>query len=626
MHDNELSFVPLLIVISLSFIAPVVLSPVRRFGIPVIVGEIAAGIVVGHSGLNLVAEDRVLEVLSVFGFAYLMFLSGLEMDFSQIQRLRKVDSLSALQRAARNPFAIGGLMFALTGLCSVAGGFYIAYLGLVDNPWLMALILSTTSLGVVAPVLKERGLLGNRYGQSVLVCALIADFVTILLISAYVILSSSGLTPELLLILLLILAFLAAYQLAARFRDNPPAQKLMRLLSTATSQIQVRGSIAVALVFIALAESLGIENILGAFLAGVIISLLTGRQSSVLRDKLDAIGYGFFIPVFFITVGIRFDLPALMASGSAIELVVLLTVIAYAVKFVAGLVFKLAYSWPETLAASTLLSARLSLIIAVATIGTQLGVITPALESGIILMAIVTCLLSPILFSRLIPVHSQTDAPILVIGADADADAEALMRRLRHLGMTAVAVADMPAAEDRGDNPPGDRPSQAIIQRLREAGISEAGAVVAMATSDADTLQICRIARNIHAVPNIVAWVQDARLNRRFIDMGVRVINPSNFKLMILESLVLSGHAVMPVQQVEGDRDVRVIKLRNLWLRERPLRHMTLPDSVSVVRIERGGDVIFPGLDTIARANDIFTLTGDTKDVDLAARRLARPW
>lgn len=624
MHESELSFVPLLIVISLSFIAPVVLSPVRRFGIPVIVGEIAAGIVVGQSGLNLVAEDRVLEVLSVFGFAYLMFLSGLEMDFSQIPRLRKVDSLGALQRAARNPFAIGGLMFALTGLCSVAGGFYIEYLGLVDNPWLMALILSTTSLGVVAPVLKERGLLGNRYGQSILVCALIADFVTILLISAYVILSSSGLTPELLLILLLVLAFLAAYQLAARFRDNPPAQKLMRLLSTATSQIQVRGSIAVALVFIALAESLGIENIFGAFLAGVIVSLLTGSQSSILRDKLDAIGYGFFIPVFFITVGIRFDLPALLASGSAIELVVLLTVIAYAVKLVAGLVFKLAYSWRETLAASTLLSARLSLIIAVATIGTQLGVITPALESGIILMAIVTCLLSPVLFNRLVPMRSQTDAPILVVGADPDA--EALIRRLRHLGMPTVAVADMPAAEGNGDNPRADRPSQAIIQRLREAGIGQAGGVVAMAASDEDTLQVCRIARNIHSVPNIVAWVQDPRLNRRFIDMGVRVINPSNFKLMILESLVLSGQPVMPVQQAEGDQDVRVVKLRNLWLRERPLRHMTLPDSVSVLRIERGGDVIFPGLDTVARANDIFTLTGDAKDVDLAARRLARPW
>ena len=108
--------------------------------------------------------------------------------------------------------------------------------------------------------------------------------------------------------------------------------------------------------------------------------------------------------------------------------------------------------------------------------------------------------------------------------------------------------------------------------------------------------------------------------------MGVRVINPSNFKLMILESLVLSGQPAMPVQQDDGEREVRVVKLRNLWLRERALRHMALPDSVSVLRIERGGDVIFPGLDTIARANDIFTLTGDAADVDLAARRLARPW
>lgn len=138
-------------------------------------------------------------------------------------------------------------------------------------------------------MLKERGLIEVAYGQALLVAALIADFATILLVSGYAMLRV-GATVDLLLILVLLVVFAAVWRLAERARSNPPARRLMHALSSATSQIRVRGSMALALIFIALAESLGIENILGAFLAGSIVSLLSGSESSVLREKLDAIG------------------------------------------------------------------------------------------------------------------------------------------------------------------------------------------------------------------------------------------------------------------------------------------------------------------------------------------------
>ncbi len=621
MHESEISFIPLLIVVALGFLVPVALSPVRRFGIPVIVGEIVAGIVVGQSGLGLVETGRVLEVLSAFGFAYLMFLSGLEMDFSQIPQSRSLHGSSRIGRLVRNPFALGGLMFALTALCSVAAGFYLRHIGVVDGPWLMAMILSTTSLGVVAPVLKERGLLAERYGQTILVCALIADFVTVLLISSFVLFRSEGLSLEMFVVLILVMVFLIVYQLAARFREHVPAQNLMRMLSTATAQIQVRGSLAVALVFIALAESLGAENILGAFLAGVIISLLSGSHSSVLREKLDAIGYGFFIPVFFIMVGVQFDLPALLASGSGLQLVAVLVAIAIAVKLAGGMVFRLAYSWRQTLAASTLLSARLSLIIAVATIGREIGAITPALEAAIILVAIVTCLLSPMLFNRLLPPGPRPRDHILVAGAGADA--RALVARLRALELDVEAVALREAhAEDEAEG----GSSSARLARLREAGINEAGIVVAMAEYDEDNQYVCRLARDIHSVHNVVAWVRDPAHNRRFLDAGAQVINPSTSKLLMLESLILSGEARTLSPDQALSQDVRVVKLRNRWLRDQKLRDLGLPDGVSVLRIERGGEVLIPGLDSSTRANDVFTLAGDAGLVDEVARRLARPW
>ena len=625
MHESDLSFVPLLIVIALSFLVPLALSPVRRLGIPVIVGEIVAGIVVGKSGLGLVSEGPVLEVLSVFGFAYLMFLSGLEIDFTQIPSRRGLRAGSRLQRTVRNPFAVGIAMFLLTGVGSVLAGFWLRHVGLVDNPWLMALILSTTSLGVVAPVLKERGLIGLRYGQTILVCALIADFVTILLISSYVILRSKGVTLELFLVLVLVLIFLGAYRIAARVRENVPAQRLMRLLSSATSQIRVRGSLALALVFIALAEGLGIENILGAFLAGVIVSLLAGSQSSFLREKLDAIGYGLFIPIFFITVGVNFDLPALLASGSALELVLLLTAVAFGVKLLGGLVFRLAYGWRETFAASTLLSSRLSLIIAVATIGMEIGAISPAMDAAIILVAIITCMISPVLFSKLLPASYEARERVLVAGDDADA--ESLTRRLRHQNLEATQVTGLPDHETEGAG--GERPAappQAMVRDLREAGIEQATALVAMQADDERNLHVCRIARELHAVRNVVAWVRDPDRNRRFLDLGVRVINPANSKLLILEGMVLSAEAFAPEPEAEADQDVRAVKLHNRLLANQPLRNLALPEGVSVLRIQRRDTVLVPGRDTVVRANDILTLAGDAEPVDAAARRLTRRW
>lgn len=622
MHANELSFVPLLIVIALSFAVPVVLSPVRRFGIPVIVGEIIAGMLIGQSGFDLVQQEPVLEVLSVFGFAYLMFCSGLEMDFSQIPRQPHggLRSVGGIRRAARNPFFLGTLMFLTTAACSLAAGWYVSQLGLIDNPWLMALILSTTSLGVVAPVLKERGMMESRYGQTLLVCALIADFATIMLISGYVLARRGGSGFEPMLVLLLILAFVVAWQLASRLGDHPPLQRLMHWVSSATSQIQVRGSLAIALIFIGLAETLGIEVILGAFLAGVIVSLLAGNRTSALKEKLEAIGYGFFIPVFFIMVGVRFDLPALLGSGPGLMLVALLVVIAFGTKLLGGLVFRLGYSWRETFAASTLLSARLSLIIAVATIGRQIGAIGPDLEAALILTAIITCLISPVVFARILP-REKLEQPLTLVAGNGE-DADALTMRLRRQTSSVAHVTDLPDAPvwEITDSPP-----EALVASLHDAGVDQARAVVAMADSDADNLWICKIARHVHGVRDIVSWVHDPDLNPSFAAAEAQIINPSNFRVLLLESLLTTGQAKLSADETRrAKRGTRVVKLRNFWLREQTLGAIALEPEVRVQSIERGDEVIFPGPDTVLHANDRITLAGKGEALSDVARRFSK--
>ncbi|MFC2055486.1 cation:proton antiporter, partial [Chloroflexota bacterium] len=287
--EQEASFVPLLIVILLAVLAPIVTSRNKWVRIPTVVGEIIAGIIVGQSVLGLVTHNEILDILALLGFAYLMFLSGLEVDFEALFPRRSV-VVSSLRERLVNPLYLGMLTFLLTLLLALTAAWGLHALDAADDLWLMALILSTTSLGLVVPVLKERNLLGHSFGQALLISAVIADFATMLLVSVYVVLRTRGLTAEVMLFLLLFGAFATAYRVARAAHHRFPTLGMMDGLAQATTQINVRGAFAIALFFIALAQGLGVEMILGAFLGGALISLLSNKGASDLRHNDDQIG------------------------------------------------------------------------------------------------------------------------------------------------------------------------------------------------------------------------------------------------------------------------------------------------------------------------------------------------
>jgi trk system potassium uptake protein TrkA len=620
MEHSEISFVPLLIVIVLAFFVPVLLSRFRGLGIPIVVGEIIAGIIVGQSGLGLVEEGPVLGVLSALGFAYLMFLSGLEIDFGKVLSIQGDESKKGVHKATGNPILIGAVIFLLTIIVSTSVAFVMYNLGMVPDPWIIALLLSTTSLGVVVPVLKESGFSAGRYGQTLLVTALIADFVTILLISVYVLLRTQGLTAELLLILVLFAAFVAAHQAAILSQRHLPTERIFERLSSATTQIKLRGSFLLALVFIALAESLGVEIILGAFLAGVIVSFLSQGEGTFFREKLDAFGYGFFVPIFFIMVGVGFDLPALLSSRSALLLVPVLLGVAYLVKSGPALLFRLNHSWRETLAAGVLLSSRLSLIIAAAAIGLQLELITPAINSAIILIAIITVIVSPVVFNRLMQSAEPERETVVIVGCRPLG--EQLSLRLRDHGLDTLFICDDDRRDQGSDGQVWTRAT--LVQALQAAKLDQAKAVVAIEQNDGDNLQVCRLARGVFGVANVIAWVQDPSRNASFRELGVRVMNPAYASVLIMESLVLNQHAFSISNDVDETQTVRDIKLQNSHYVGRRLDNITLPGAVAMLMIERSGDILVPDLETRLRANDTITLVGGEDDVDEAARLLAQ--
>jgi Kef-type K+ transport system membrane component KefB len=300
-------FTNLLIVVVVAFAAPFALGLAPRLRLPAVVLEIVAGIAIGPSGLGWVQIDEPVEILALIGLAFLLFLAGLEID---VQRLRG--------RTLR----ITSLGFVVSLVIGVGVGIAFHAGGLVRSPLFIAIVLSSTSLGVIVPVLKDSGNVGSSFGQLVIAAASIADFGAIILLSLFFSGQGSTDTTGKLILLGLFAVLVAVIGLAIRgFERSDRLSSVLSALQDTTAQIRVRGAFVLLIGFVALADQVGLETILGAFAAGALLSLVDRDESMthpLLRLKLEAAGFGLFIPVFFITSGLRFDLNALFSSASTV--------------------------------------------------------------------------------------------------------------------------------------------------------------------------------------------------------------------------------------------------------------------------------------------------------------------
>ena len=321
------SLTNLLIVCVVAFAAPFLLGLFPGVRLPSVVLEIVAGIVVGPSVLRLVEADQAVAVVALIGLTFVLFLAGLEIDFSRLR--------GPVLRLTLLGF---GLSFGL----AVAVSLGLSAAGLVDTPLLVAIILCATSLGVLVPVLKDAGEISSTFGQLIIAAASIADFGAIILLTIFF--SGEGGTGSTLLLLgsLFVLAGVVFAVVRGAERSARIRADLLRLQDT-TAQIRVRAALALFVGFAAIAEQLGLEAILGAFIAGAIVSLVDSDRVMThpdFRRKLEAIGFGFFIPVFFVTSGVRFDLAALTGSASNVAMVPVFLVALLVVRGVPALVYR----------------------------------------------------------------------------------------------------------------------------------------------------------------------------------------------------------------------------------------------------------------------------------------------
>src|SRR6266567_3248618 len=381
----NVSFSGLLIVAIVAFLAPLLLglTPARR--LPAIVLEIVAGIIIGPSVLGWVKVDLPISILSVLGLAFLLFLAGLEVE---LERLR-----------GRLLAFVGSAFLLSCGLALLVGyGLYLA--GQVVSPLLIAIILVATGLGIVIPVLKDAGESASSIGQLVIAGAMFAEFGAIILLTLFF--SRAATSTATKLVLLGGFALLAAgfaFVILRLERSKRIAAVLLRLQDT-TEKISVRGAFMLLVAFVALASVLGLETILGAFVAGVILRLIDGDQMMThpqFRLKLEAIGFGVFIPVFFVTSGLRFDLNALFSSASTVARVPLFLLALYLARGLPAFVYVRLLGRSRSVIAGVLQATSLPFIVAATQIGLQLGVVTRASAAGLVAAGLLSVVISPAL-------------------------------------------------------------------------------------------------------------------------------------------------------------------------------------------------------------------------------------
>src|SRR3954467_7474865 len=377
------SFTNLLIVVAMGFAAPLGLGLFPRVQLPSVVLEILAGIVIGPSVLGIAEVDQTVQVMALLGLGFVLFLAGLEIEFETLRG--PVLKLSAAGFA----LSFGIALLVALGLDAA---------GLVETPLLVAIILCSTSLGVLVPVLKDSGQLATNFGQLIIAAASIADFGAIILLSIFF--SGEGGTGSTLLLLGALFALAATVFVAVKGaeRSRRLREDLLRLQET-TAQIRIRASLVLLVGFAALAESLGLEVILGAFIAGAIVSLVDRDQAMThpeFRRKLEAVGFGFFIPAFFVTSGVRFDLDALTASTSNLLMVPVFLAALLLARGVPAIVYRGALDARRTAIAGLMQATSLPFIVAATAIGRALDLIDAAASAAMIGAGLLSVLLFPL--------------------------------------------------------------------------------------------------------------------------------------------------------------------------------------------------------------------------------------
>src|SRR3712207_970322 len=375
---SEISLVGVLIVAVIAFVVPLSLGLVPSLRIPSVVLEIAAGIVIGPAVLGLVEVDLPLQVLALLGLAFLLFLAGLEIDLDRL-------------RGARLRSAAAGFVVSVAVALAIGLGLYAA--GLIQTPLLVAIILSATSLGIVLPVLADAGQSSTTLGQLVIAGSSIADFCAIILASLFFSGDSSSVGATLLLISGFVALVIATGVALVKVEHSSRLSAALTRLQDSSAQIRVRGAFLLLIGLVVIAQLFGLEVILGAFFAGAALRLLDRDEMMThtgFHAKLQAVGFGVFIPFFFVTSGMQLDVGALLSGGAALALLPVFLLALLLARGLPSALYRPMVGDRGSLAAALLQATSLPFIVAATEIGMELRILRPAVGAAMVVAGLLS--------------------------------------------------------------------------------------------------------------------------------------------------------------------------------------------------------------------------------------------
>jgi Kef-type K+ transport system membrane component KefB len=355
-----ISFSSLLIVGAVAVAVPLFLGLVPAVKVPAVVLEILGGILVGPTVLGWVHLDVAVRVIADLGLGFLLFMAGFEIDLRRFDRR----ILVLVSRA---------FVFSLVLALLVAYGLQLG--GQVRDGLLVGIILVATSLGVLVPILHDAGEVETIFGRMIMAAGSLAELAPLVLLSVFFSASSKNPGAELGLLAGFVGLTAAIVVVTQRVRVWGPLREVVHRLENTSSQLRVRLAITFALAFSAVAEHFGLATILGAFLAGVIVRRTdeTPASQQEFQAKLEAIGFGFLIPVFFVSTGVGLDITALFHSTRAIILVPVFLVALLVVRGLPALLYVRVVGRTRAIAAGFMQATSLTFIVVATVIGVQTG-------------------------------------------------------------------------------------------------------------------------------------------------------------------------------------------------------------------------------------------------------------
>jgi Kef-type K+ transport system membrane component KefB len=382
-----MSFTGLWIVCLAALAAPLAATAAGRLRVPSVVLEVVAGILIGPAVLGWVHVDRTISVVSDIGLAMLLFMAGREIDYSRLRG--PTVELAALGMAV-------SLVFAL------AIGFGLRLQHLVATPVFVAVVLSATGLGTLTPIFEDAPEVSGVFYRLVSTAATFGEFTPILLLTLLFSRQATGIGTRLLLLAAFGGLALAIGLALVGVRESARVRALLTRLQDTTAQIRVRIAVVLFVAFAALAGVLGLEAVLGAFVAGAILKLvdrdaqMAHPQTSI---KLQALGFGFLIPVFFVASGLSFDLHSLLTSASTLALVPIFLASQLVIRGVPAVLFArpLEHDWGRVAAAGLFSATSISTPVFASMIGVELGTITGGIGAALVASGLLSTLLFPAL-------------------------------------------------------------------------------------------------------------------------------------------------------------------------------------------------------------------------------------